>query len=47
LEDLGVDDSIMDLKEVKCNGMDWKNLAQDMDKWWVIVNDTVLNFQVP
>jgi hypothetical protein len=46
LEDLGVDSSIMDLKEIECNGIDWKNLAQDMEKWWVLVN-IVLNLQVP
>jgi len=46
LEDLGADGSITDLKEIKCNGMHWNNLAQDRDKWWAIVN-TVLNFQVP
>jgi len=46
LEDLGVDGSIIDLKKIKCNGMNWNNLAQERDKWWALVN-TVLNFQVP
>ena len=28
----------MDLQEVGCGGMDWINLAQDRNRWWVLVN---------
>ena len=27
-------------------GMDWIKLAQDRDRWWVLVN-AVMNLQVP
>jgi hypothetical protein len=27
-------------------GMDWTDLAQDRDRWWVLVN-VVMNLQVP
>jgi len=36
----------MNLWEVGYEGMDWINLAQDMDRWQALVN-AVLNFQVP
>ena len=35
----------MDLQEVGGGG-DWMELAQDRDRWWVLVN-TVMNFRVP
>jgi hypothetical protein len=47
LEDLGVDGRIIlkiDLK-VGWAGMDWINLAQDMDSWRALVN-AVMNLRV-
>jgi hypothetical protein len=36
----------MDLTGVRCDGMDWIDLAQDGNQWRVLVN-TVMNLQVP
>jgi hypothetical protein len=36
----------MDLRGIEWSGMDWIGLAQDRDRWRVLVN-TVMNLQVP
>jgi hypothetical protein len=45
LGDPGVNER-MDLQEVRCEGMDWIELAQDRDRWRALVN-VVMNCQVP
>jgi len=41
------DDNInMDLQEVGFGGMDWIDLAQDIDRWWTLVN-AAMNLRVP
>jgi hypothetical protein len=41
-----VDGIKMDLRETGWSGVDWIDLAQDMDQWRAVVN-TVMNFWVP
>jgi hypothetical protein len=41
-----VDNIKMDLRDVRWSGMDWIDLAQDRDRWRVLVN-TVMNLRVP
>jgi len=36
----------VDLKEIRWDVLDWIALAQDRDKWWVLVN-LVMNLQSP
>jgi hypothetical protein len=41
-----VDNIKMDLREIRWNGRDWIELAQDRDLWRALVN-TVMNLRVP
>jgi len=36
----------MDLQEVGWEGMGWIDLAEDRDRWWVLVN-AVMNLWIP
>jgi hypothetical protein len=36
----------IDLREIRCEGVDWPHLAQDINQWRVLVN-TVMNLWVP
>jgi hypothetical protein len=40
-----VDNIKMDLQEVGCGYMDWIGLAQDRDRWWMLVS-AVMNLRV-
>jgi hypothetical protein len=35
----------MSLREVGSSGVDWTDVAQDMDRWWAFVN-AVMNLRV-
>jgi hypothetical protein len=41
-----VDNIKMDLRDIRWDGMDWIELAQDRDQWRALVN-TVMNHHVP
>jgi hypothetical protein len=36
----------MDLREIRWDGMDWIDVAQDKDQWRALVN-TVMNLRIP
>jgi hypothetical protein len=42
----GKDNIKMDFRELRCEGMDWIELAEDRGKWRALVN-AVMNLQVP
>jgi hypothetical protein len=41
-----VDNTKIDLREIKWDDMDWIDLVQDRDQWRALV-ETVLNLRVP
>jgi hypothetical protein len=41
-----VDNIKMDLREIRWDGVDWIDMAQDRDQWRALVN-TVLNLRAP
>jgi hypothetical protein len=41
-----VDNIKMDLREIRWDGVNWIDMAQDRDQWRALVN-TVLNLRVP
>jgi hypothetical protein len=43
---IGEDNIKMDLQEVGCEGMYWIELAQNIVRWWALVN-AVMKLRVP
>jgi hypothetical protein len=41
-----MDNIKMDLREIRCGGMDWIVLVQDRKQWRVLVN-TVMSLRIP
>jgi hypothetical protein len=31
----------MDLREIEWSGVDWIDLAQDRDQWWILANTAI------
>jgi hypothetical protein len=46
LEDVGLDNIRMGLKEMEWESVNWMHLAQDRDQWWDVVN-MVMNLCIP
>jgi hypothetical protein len=42
----GEDNTKMDLQKLGWGGMDWIDVAEDRDRWWVLVS-AVMNLWVP
>ena len=40
------DNDKMDIQDVGSGGMEWIELSQDRERWWVLMN-AVMNFRVP
>jgi hypothetical protein len=40
------DNIVMDLREIRCEDMNWVHLAQERDHWWAVVN-MIMNLRVP
>jgi hypothetical protein len=40
------DNTMTDLQEVGCEGMNWIHLAQDRERWQALVNG-VMNIRIP
>jgi hypothetical protein len=40
------DNIIMDLREIRWEGVDWMHMAPERDRWRAVVN-TVMNLKVP
>jgi hypothetical protein len=45
-QDVGVDNIMMNLREIGCSDMDWIDLAQDRDQWRALEN-FILKIRVP
>jgi hypothetical protein len=41
------DNSRIDLGEIGGENVDWIHVVQDRDQWWALVNNKVMNIQIP